>query len=788
MVQSKRWWSPRLRIGRFAVLGLAVALSTAVAAPAAAQILPGVGSAEAEPPAAAGPGTGQAAPDLATVLGTLPEGLTPEQIDAIVAVLDDNQARQALRSSLELLSQQADQAAAVAPSRLALLRQGLAEMAVAAADLPAILAAAIDRDAALGHDSRLWRFTMAVAVYVLVGLAAMAGFARLTRGVRARLGAATGATAGAAAGSATGAAAPRLVRSAVRLLFDVAAIAVFALALVLFFAVMAPVHPRAPAMLQAVLVTLCAAFATAAAARFLLAPADAALRWLRIGDRGARAAYRSILVVLWVSVPVALLVTYAHVMELPTAAIALFRALLTTVTTGVFIAVVWVYRRLLARLPVGDGATPATADMLAVVLPVIATLCLLAVWVLSFVELVTSARVVAGPAALSLAIIFAVPLVARYIQDALVGGAGHPETVARSAADGPAADAADTADTADGAPADAGAPQTPKLMRAVWLVLVLGAVYAVLRVWGIDLTRGEGVGAVLARIAFQAGVVLVLGYVGWLFLRGWFDRRMRAAEAAPQESSMGRMATLLPLIKNFVLTVIATMVFLVVLSSFGINIGPLLAGAGVVGLAIGFGAQSLVADVVSGVFFLLDDAFRVGEYIEVGEIRGTVEGISLRSLRLRHHRGAVHTLAFGQIKTLTNYSRDWVIMKLEFRVSPDTDLALVKRLVKQIGKELAADEMLAPGFLEPLKSQGVRRVEDDALIIGVKFMAKPGTQFTIRKEAYARINQAFHENGIEFAAKGVAVRIEGGADAPPQAVAAAAGKAMLDQAQPPAGG
>ena len=91
----------------------------------------------------------------------------------------------------------------------------------------------------------------------------------------------------------------------------------------------------------------------------------------------------------------------------------------------------------------------------------------------------------------------------------------------------------------------------------------------------------------------------------------------------------------------------------------GVQIAPLVAGAGVVGLAIGFGAQTLVKDIISGMFFLLDDAFRVGEYIESGSIRGTVEHISIRSLRLRHHRGALHTIPFGSLDTITNYSRDW---------------------------------------------------------------------------------------------------------------------------------
>ena len=108
---------------------------------------------------------------------------------------------------------------------------------------------------------------------------------------------------------------------------------------------------------------------------------------------------------------------------------------------------------------------------------------------------------------------------------------------------------------------------------------------------------------------------------------------------------MARAQTLLPLIRKFILMVLTVMVVMIGLSSLGVNIGPLLAGAGVIGLAIGFGAQTLVRDVVSGVFFLIDDAFRVGEYIEMGDIRGEVERID-QILRLRHHRGAIHTIPF----------------------------------------------------------------------------------------------------------------------------------------------
>jgi moderate conductance mechanosensitive channel len=178
-----------------------------------------------------------------------------------------------------------------------------------------------------------------------------------------------------------------------------------------------------------------------------------------------------------------------------------------------------------------------------------------------------------------------------------------------------------------------------------------------------------------------------------------------------------------------------------------------------VGIAVGLGAQSAIADMLSGVFFLLEDAFHIGDYVEVGNLRGTVEGISLRSLKLRHHRVAVHTLPFGQIKALSNLTRDWFQMRLEFRVASDTDLDLVKRVIKGISKELEADPEMGSSFIEPLKSQGMRRVEEDAVIIGIKYVTQPGEQFVIRREAYQRILRAFKANGINRVGRGVVVRV-----------------------------
>ena len=276
-------------------------------------------------------------------------------------------------------------------------------------------------------------------------------------------------------------------------------------------------------------------------------------------------------------------------------------------------------------------------------------------------------------------------------------------------------------------------------------------------------------------------MALIADFV-WHLAKTMIDERLAAegeAEAAPSEAGgegggqgASRLRTLLPLLRKFLMITLAVMVVMLVLSSLGVDIGPLLAGAGVVGLAIGFGAQTLVRDIVSGVFFLMDDAFRLGEYVDVGEVKGTVEHISIRSLRLRHHRGALHTIPFGEISHLSNYSRDWVIMKLQFRVPYDTDVKQVKKIFKKIGAEMKADPEMGPNLLDPPKSQGVLEMDDSAMIMRAKFMAKPGEQFVIRRELFHRVQKEFEAAGMEFARRQVSVFVPPGAD--PQAAAAAA--------------
>jgi small-conductance mechanosensitive channel len=299
----------------------------------------------------------------------------------------------------------------------------------------------------------------------------------------------------------------------------------------------------------------------------------------------------------------------------------------------------------------------------------------------------------------------------------------------------------------------------------VLMVLAILAIFA--RLWHIDIAAlsAQLVGERFARASFDIGITILLTWALWGVIRIAIERKIaedKGPAGASDDAEAGgvggtRIGTVLPLIRAFIQITLIVMAVLISLSALGVNIGPLIAGAGVVGLAIGFGAQTLVRDIVSGLFYLIDDAFRVGEYVVVDQIRGTVEKISIRSFQLRHHNGPVHTVPYGEIRTLTNWSRDWAIMKFELRIPFETDIEKVRKIIKKIGQDLMEDETFGPLLLAPLKSQGVNRMDDSALIIRCKFTAVPGQQYLIRREAFTRIQRVFEEEGIHFAPRRVLV-------------------------------
>lgn len=313
----------------------------------------------------------------------------------------------------------------------------------------------------------------------------------------------------------------------------------------------------------------------------------------------------------------------------------------------------------------------------------------------------------------------------------------------------------------------------PSVRQIAYVVLALVGLSAFLHIVAVDMIalQQSPAGQLATGILIDVLVILLVASIGWALVQRtitrFIDRENEramaaAAEHAVDEDGLGgmvvsRFGTLLPLIRGFILTILVAITIMVVLSSMGLDIGPLIAGAGVVGIAIGFGAQALVRDIISGIFFLIDDAFRVGEYVEFGEIRGQVEQISIRSMRLRHHRGAIHTVPFGELRSITNYNRDWAIYKQEFRLPYDTDVDKVRKIIKKVGLRLMEDPELGPKFIQPLKSQGVFRIEEGALILRTKFTCKPREQFMIRKAVFQEVKNDLYAAGIELAQRRVQI-------------------------------
>ncbi len=329
--------------------------------------------------------------------------------------------------------------------------------------------------------------------------------------------------------------------------------------------------------------------------------------------------------------------------------------------------------------------------------------------------------------------------------------------------------------TAGHAPKFAGTPTltTVFLERGLRAVLIIGAIAVLAWGWGIDIESLAGRETMMTRIAHGAlsavAIALIADFV-WHVAKAAID--IKLAETADlglpnsdEARRRARLRTLLPIFRNILFVVVVVVAIMMGLSAMGVEIGPLIAGASVLGVAIGFGAQSLVRDVIAGVFYLLDDAFRVGEYIQSGNYKGTVESFSFRSVRLRHQRGAVYTVPFSLLGAVQNQSRDWVIDKLTVGITYDSDIERARKLIKQIGLELAEEPEFKPLILEPLKMQGVDAFGDFAVQIRMKMMTLPGENFVIRRQALARIKKAFDANGIKFAYPTVQLAGDGEASA-----------------------
>jgi small-conductance mechanosensitive channel len=295
------------------------------------------------------------------------------------------------------------------------------------------------------------------------------------------------------------------------------------------------------------------------------------------------------------------------------------------------------------------------------------------------------------------------------------------------------------------------------VVRFATVLVGIAGLILIMRVPLAELTTGSNP---LAQFALHVADTVALAfvvYLGWIAIRFSIDRRLRQLapldpHSPPTENT--RLLTLLPLLRTTLAVVFVTLFTLSALWTLGIQIAPLLAGAGIFGLAIGFGAQTLVRDVISGVFFLIEDVFRIGEYIESGtSTKGTVEHISFRTVALRHHNGPLTFVPYGLLGTVRNDSRDWVIDKFNIPLPLSVDSEKIRKMIKGIGEDLALDPELGPLIREPLKGK-LYRVDPGVKLFRCKFMTAPGCQFDLRTAALKKIEAALVEAGISFAGAG----------------------------------
>jgi len=733
---------------RGVAVAMALLLIMAAAGSVSAQMVPKTGSDTAAEPAAV---------DLSA------EDLTPEERLALIARMSDSQIRDILIQQVDAAESAGGESTDVIDSlgdKVHTVRGNLRSTLAEFVNLPGVIPFAVDRMTAGRGPSHLWLVLLGLAAMFVVGAIVEWLFRRTTARFLLRDDAAGDAEIGA-----------KLGFLSMRLVLDAVALVIFAVASLAVFFVLYQGHEPTRALVMSILSMVLIVRGAGVLSRFLVAPKATRYRILPIDDGDAGYVHKCGLWFAGIAGFALLINSLLRLIGVEQSLFNLIMLLVGSIAIAILLVMIWHGRGLVRKyVEVPSEGVAGPIVRLAVDTWHIFAM----VYVLGLFLVINFFRLAGEPVGsfvgiASLLVVIALPLIDSAMRR-LVSGKPSDEQ------------------------GEVG-PYRQVMVRTGRIVLVLITVMVLTRMWGADLfsLAQKGIGATFSRALLDVSFTILIAYVGWQLSKTAIDRQIQLesgdeeGQEADAEGGAGasRLRTLLPLFRRFLQITIITMMVMIVLSSLGVDIGPLIAGAGIIGLAIGFGAQTLVKDIVSGVFFLVDDAFRLGEYIDIGSVKGTVEKINVRSFVLRHHRGPLHTVPFGEIQFLTNYSRDWVILKLEFRVTYDTNINKVKKIFKKIGADLLEHEELGPFFLEPLKSQGVKAMEDSAIIVRAKFTAKPGKQFQIRKEVYNRVQQAFQENGIHFAHRRVAVDLPPGFDqsAPenrPVVEAAAAAAAVAD--------
>ena len=291
----------------------------------------------------------------------------------------------------------------------------------------------------------------------------------------------------------------------------------------------------------------------------------------------------------------------------------------------------------------------------------------------------------------------------------------------------------------------------PALRTLISMVIIVIGLVLLLEVWGLNSLAWFKTGRWGGRIVSGITSIAITLAVALLIWEAANSAILRYLARLPKDGSAARSArvrTLLPMLRTAVGAVLIVIVALTVLTEIGINVAPLLAGAGVLGLAVGFGSQTLVRDVITGIFLLFEDAVAVGDTITVGGMSGTVEQLSIRSIKLRALDGSIHIVPFSAVTVVTNQTRDfgYAVIDVALDYSADTDAGVM--MLRQVGESMRDDEAWAPQLLAPLEVMGVDKMTDVGVILRARVMTPPARRWAVGREMNRRIKQHCDAAGI----------------------------------------
>jgi moderate conductance mechanosensitive channel len=289
-------------------------------------------------------------------------------------------------------------------------------------------------------------------------------------------------------------------------------------------------------------------------------------------------------------------------------------------------------------------------------------------------------------------------------------------------------------------------------LRIARFAIALAALLAILRIWGLnyeDLREGP-LGAALGA-ATRIAVILVIAFTALELAQLAISRMFaRIASRSRNPRRAAQVRTLAPLLSGVVTTTLIVIAAMMALSEIGVEIGPLIAGAGIIGLAVGFGAQTLVKDFLTGIFLILEDIVSIGDIIEIGGFGGVVEEMSLRTIKLRDFEGVLHVFPYSEAQVIHNRTKGFAFAVFDLSISYKSDIPLALETMRRVGAELRADADLVGQVLEDIEVVGVDALADSAVVLKARIKTAPGKQWTVKREYLQRIKIAFDQAGVEI--------------------------------------